>query len=193
MNKRAFTLVELLIVLAITGMIIALGIPQVKRIFRANLKTASIQISGVVRFAYDSSVVKSRIHRIVFDFDKSLYKVEVSNTDELVAIDDLEESGSKDDQNEPEKAPQYSPVEGEMGKDRKLPNGVIFDSVENINTKNKITEGYGYLYFFPQGTTENVIIRIKGDKNNTGFYSITVMPVNAKTKIEGRYIEAERK
>ena len=71
------------------------------------------------------------------------------------------------------------------GKDRKLPSGIIFDSVENISTKKKKTNDVAYLYFFPTGMTEDVIIRLNGEKANTGFYSLRVSPANAKTVIVG--------
>lgn len=38
--------------------------------------------------------------------------------------------------------------------------------------------------------TQNIIIRLKSEKGETGFYSIQVNPINAKARIEGRYIEA---
>ena len=154
-------------------------------------------MSGMIRYGYDVSVIKGRIHRIAFDFDKSLYRLEVSNTDELVSLE--EETTQKEDQNkselsskeEPQKAPAFSPSEGEAGKDKKLPSGIIFDSVDNVSTKKKKTTDIAYLYFFPAGLTEDVIIRFSGEQNNTGFYSLRVNPANAKTIIEGRYLEAE--
>lgn len=190
MNRKAFTLIELLVVLAIIGLIVALGVPQLKRVFRANLKSASVRISGMVRYAYDAAAINGRIYRIVFDFDKSTYRLEVSNTDQLVSLS--EEDNNNNSDSTATKPPDYSPAVGEAGKEYKLPNGVVFDSIENLNTRTKIMEEIGYLYFFPQGRTEEMIIRLKGDKNNTGYYSIRVASSNAKTKIEGRYIEAEK-
>lgn len=201
MTKRAFTLIELLIVLAIFGLVMGLGYPQIKRIYRSSLRSAAAQMAGMIRYGYDISVIKGRIHRVVFDFDKSVYRLEVSNTDELVSLEEetaqdeekkqeqkKQESLSKE---EPQKAPAFSPAEGETGKDRKLPSGITFDSVENVNTKKKTTSDVAYLYFFPSGMTEDVIIRLSGERNNTGFYSLRVNPANAKVVIEGRYLEAE--
>jgi len=201
-TKKAFTLIELLIVLAIFGLVMGLGYPQIKRIYRSNLRSAAAQMAGTIRYGYDISVIKGRIHRVVFDFDKSVYRLEVSNTDELVS---LEEETAQDEEKkkeelqkqqslskeEPQKAPAFSPAEGETGKDRKLPSGISFDSVENVNTKKKTTSDVAYLYFFPSGMTEDVIIRLSGERNNSGFYSLRVNPANAKVVIEGRYLEAE--
>ena len=86
MTKRAFTLIELLIVLAIFGLVMGLGYPQIKRIYRSSLRSAAAQMAGMIRYGYDISVIKGRIHRVVFDFDNSVYRLEVSNTDELVSL-----------------------------------------------------------------------------------------------------------
>ena len=43
--NKAFTLLEILIVLAIIGLIVSIGIPQTRRVFRTNLKTSSLTIS----------------------------------------------------------------------------------------------------------------------------------------------------
>ena len=200
-KKKGFTLIELLIVMAIFGLVMGLGYPQIKKVFRSNLKSAAAQMAGMIRYGYDVSVIKGRIHRIVFDFDQSLYRLEVSNTDELVSMEEdtalvedkkkEKESGLTANEDEPQKAPAFSPSEGEAGKDKKLPSGVTFDSVENMSTKRKKTSDVAYLYFFPSGMTEDVIIRFSGEKNGTGFYSLRVSPANAKVRIEGRYLEAE--
>jgi prepilin-type N-terminal cleavage/methylation domain-containing protein len=194
-KKKAFTLMEVLIVLAIVGMIIGVGIPQVQRVLRTNLKTSAMRISGTIRLAYDSAVVKGTIHRIVFDFDKRSYKLEVSNTNELVSVEELSSlkktEKEKKEEGEAEPAPSFSPYEGEAGKGNILPAGIVFDSVENVSLKKKVTSDVAYLYFFPQGMTEDVIIRLKSEKGERGFYSIRVNPADAKTKVEGRYIEAK--
>ena len=195
-KKKAFTLIEVLIVLAIVGMIIGIGIPQVQRVFRTNLKSAAVRLSGLIRFGYDSAVVKGAIHRIVFDFEKRSYMLEVSTTNELLSLED--ESKLKKDQKksvfaeeEAPKPPSFYPYEGEAGKENVLPNGVVFDSIENVSLKRKATGDVAYLYFFPQGMTEDVIIRLKSDKGEMGFYSVRVSPANGKTKVEGRYLEAK--
>jgi len=196
-TKRAFTLIELLIVLSIFGLVMGLGYPQLKRIYRSNLRSAAAQIAGMVRYGYDISVIKARIHRIVFDFDKSVYRLEVSNTDELVSLEEDASQGEEKvkktglSSEEPQKAPPFSAAEGESGKDRKLPSGIVFDSVENVSTKKKRTTDLAYLYFFPTGMTEDVVIRLSGEKNNTGFYSLRVNPASAKTVIVGRYLEVD--
>ena len=193
-KKKAFTLIEVLIVLAIVGMIIGIGLPQIQRVFRTNIKSAAARISGLIRFAYDDATVKGVTHRIVFDFEKRSYRLEISSTNELISSEDdsIKNKKGKDKKKEEEdanKPPSFYPYSGEAGKDNVLPSGIVFDSVENLSLKKKITEDIAYLYFFPQGMTEDVIIRLKNQKGETNYFSIRVSPANAKTRIEGRYLE----
>ncbi len=195
MNNKGFTLVEILIVIAVLAAVIGIGTPTIKNVLRTNLKSSAFQIASLSKFAYDSAVIKGKIHRIVFDFDKRTFQLQISSSDELVEVVD-EEDASRSDREEREKQEQekkevFYDFPGEIGKVQKLSSGVELDSIENLSTKKKYTEEIAYLYFFPQGATEDTIIRLSGQKSRTGFYSIRLNPLNGKAKIEGRYLEVE--
>jgi general secretion pathway protein H len=194
-NNKGFTLVEILIVIAVLAAVIGIGTPTIKNVLRTNLKSSAFQIASLSKFAYDSAVIKGKIHRIVFDFDKRTFQLQISSSDELVEVVD-EEDASRSDREEREKQEQekkevFYDFPGEIGKVQKLSSGVELDSIENLSTKKKYTEEIAYLYFFPQGATEDTIIRLSGQKSRTGFYSIRLNPLNGKAKIEGRYLEVE--
>ncbi len=195
MNNKGFTLVEILIVIAVLAAVIGIGAPTIKNVLRTNLKSSAFQIASLSKFAYDSAVIKGKIHRIVFDFDKRTFQLQVSSSDELVEVVDEEDDSISDrekrEKQEKEKKEVFYDFAGEIGKVQKLASGVELDSIENLSTKKKYTEEIAYLYFFPQGATEDTIIRLSGQKSRTGFYSIRLNPLNGKAKIEGRYLEVE--
>lgn len=194
-NKRAFSLIEILIVLAILGMLVGIGLPQVNRIFRTNLKSSAVKIAGLVRVAYDNAVVKSLVHRIVFDFDENTYHLELAKKEGPISIEDnkdLSKKGSSLFESETEEEEEdFLPFPGQHGEATKLPFGVVFDSLESVSLERKFTEGRAYIYFFPQGMTQDMIVRIKSERGETGFFSIMLNPINGRTRVEGRYIEAE--
>jgi len=191
-NRRGFTLVEILVVIAVLAAIIGIGTPTIKNVLRTNLRSSAFQIASLSKFAYDSAVIKGKVHRIVFNFDKRTYQLQVSTADEFV-VDQAEdeEETSLMEKKEEQKPEPFVAFSGDIGKEHKLASGVELDSVENLNTKKKYVEDVAYLYFFPQGATEDTIIRLSGQKSRTGFYSIRLNPLNGKTRIEGRYLEAE--
>lgn len=183
MNKRAFTIIEIIAVIAIVSLIAVLGVPQIKRVFRTNLRGASAEISSVIRYAYDSSVMKGKIHRMVFDIDKAMYYIEMSTDNKLI-----EEIAPEKDEEEEIEESNFIKISGYI-REKKLPGGVFFDSVEKKRNSLTIKEGLAYLYFFPHGMTEDVIIRLRGKTEDMGFYSLKVNQVTGRTKIEGRYVE----
>jgi hypothetical protein len=194
-NKRAFTIIEVLVILALLGMIAAIGIPQINRIFRSNLKNSSRKISSAIRYAYDSSVISGNVFRLVIDFEKSSYHVEQSDRKDFLVEEYTEEEEEKieDDLTEEEKEKRnktsFLPIKGELGKPNRLPSAIKFDSLEKVRIKRIFKEGKTFLYFFPQGATEKVILRLVGRREKTGFYSLVVNNITGKVKIEGSYVE----
>lgn len=195
MNKRAFTIIEVLVVLALLGMIAAIGVPQIQRIFRSNLKNSSRKIASAIRYAYDSSVISGNVFRFVVDFEKSSYHLEESDKKNFLIEEYTEEEEEKieDSLTEEEKKERmktsFLPIRGQLGKPNKLPSAIKFDSIEKVRIKRTFKEGKAFLYFFPQGATEKVIIRLVGRRKKTGFYSLVVNNITGKVKIEGSYVD----
>lgn len=189
MCKKAFTLIEVLVVLVIIGLMMGLVIPQAGRIFRSNLKLASNNLAGAIKYAYDNSIMTRRIERIVFDFEKHSYSLEVSAPGVLVALDKEQTDNKKeeDDDDQKNKTKTFSRIDGTWGRIKYLPTGVFFDSIYDYSIKKEMKKDLAYMYFFPQGQTQSLIIRLKGNKS--GFYSIKVNPISGISSIEGRYIE----
>ncbi len=188
MNRKAFTIIEVIAVVAILSLITVLGVPQLQRIFRTNLRGASAEISSIIRYTYDSSVMKGRIHRMVFDIDNKKYYMEISTDNKL--IEERIEKEENEEKDEQEKT-NFIKLGGHIGGEKFLPSDIFFDSIEKIKNNLIFKEGIVYLYFFPHGMTEDVIIRLRGRTESMGFYSLRVNQVTGRTRIEGSYIEKE--
>ena len=104
MNKKGFTLVEILIVVAILAVIAGIAAPQLKNILRSNLRGAAFQVASLSKLAYDSAVVKAKVHRIVFDIDQGNFKIQVAGSEVLASIkDDKAEKKDNKDKNDDKK------------------------------------------------------------------------------------------
>lgn len=71
-----FTLVELAVVLAVLGVMIALAVPTLGEITGANLKRSSRHLTGLIRFLRDESEAKKQIYRLRFDIQNGRYWAE---------------------------------------------------------------------------------------------------------------------
>ncbi|MFA5388950.1 MAG: prepilin-type N-terminal cleavage/methylation domain-containing protein [Candidatus Omnitrophota bacterium] len=76
-NKKAFTLVEMLIVLAIMAMIMVTSVPFTSNFGKGlKIKTTARAIAGVMRVAKSNAVTLRKNYSAVFDVKKSMYWIE---------------------------------------------------------------------------------------------------------------------
>jgi prepilin-type N-terminal cleavage/methylation domain-containing protein len=76
-NRRAFTLVEMLVVLAIMAMIMAISVPFTSGFGKGlKIKTAARAIVGIMRVARSNAVTFRKNYSVVFDVKKGRYWIE---------------------------------------------------------------------------------------------------------------------
>lgn len=79
-RERAFTLVEMLVVLAIVGMIMAISIPFTSGFGKGlRIKTATRAVAGIMNVAKSNAVTFRKNYSVVFDVKKSQYWIEDSS------------------------------------------------------------------------------------------------------------------
>ncbi len=77
-TQRGFTLFELLITMAIVGMVLGLVVGGMGRFLETDMKSASARLAAVIRYLYAKSVTESAYIRLVLDFDQQVYWVEAT-------------------------------------------------------------------------------------------------------------------
>lgn len=77
LTPRAFTLVEMLVVLAIVAMIMAISVPFTSSFGKGlRVKTTARSIVGVIRVARSNAITFRKKYSVVFDVKKSQYWIE---------------------------------------------------------------------------------------------------------------------
>jgi len=74
-----FTLIEIIVVLAVIALIMSLGVKGLRSLGRADLRAGATHLAGSIRFLFDRASTTGKIHRLVFDFDNDRYWEEVSD------------------------------------------------------------------------------------------------------------------
>lgn len=78
-GKKAFTLVEMLVVLAIIAMLLAISVPFTSGFGKGlRIKTAARGIMGTLRVARSNAITYREKYTVVFDVDKGEYWIEDS-------------------------------------------------------------------------------------------------------------------
>jgi len=191
-NRSGFTLIEILITLAIIGMIVGLSMGQIGKILSLDMKKTAKRLGSTIRYLYHKSATESLTLRLVFDIDESSYWVEgTSGPFALVREEDEEEEDEEEeDADAAERVPIFTRQESRLLKPIQLPSGVYFKDIYAEHQIDRISEGRAYIYFFPQGYVERSVINLR-DKEDEKHFSIEVNPISGSVKILKEYKEPE--
>src|SRR5678815_4476055 len=78
-RERGFTLIEVMVVLAIIGLIMGLGVRGMRSLAKSDLRESSAHLSGAMRYLFDRASTTGKIHRLVIDMETNQYWAEVSD------------------------------------------------------------------------------------------------------------------
>ena len=145
-SARGFTLLELMVTIAIIVIINGLGVSAFTQIFSEELRTETNRVAATVRHAYNRSVAEGLYVRMVFSPGTGNYRVEASA--EQILIDpnasQLDEDKDQDDDEGQPPGPSYSAL-------MKIEpmKGAIISGVITMSQPEEITEGEAYIHFSP--------------------------------------------
>ena len=193
--SRGFTLIEIMIVMAIVAAVITLGISQINKSGN-DTKEALRKISTLTKQLHSMAKLNTATYRLVFDLGsgrddaEQSYWVEKAVGTIVRTEEDLskqfEEKLNTNESDEP-----AAPQTGGFSKDEKilkgiktLPGAVRFVHVESPSSKDPVTSGNAYIYFFPQGLADEALVQIKGKGAAEKMeYTLAVRPLNGRMDI----------
>jgi prepilin-type N-terminal cleavage/methylation domain-containing protein len=189
---KGFSLIEVLVVMAIVALISIMAMPSISSYFQVSLNSATRDIASTVKEAYNSAVVRGNVYRLVYDIGKAQYWVESGPPNVLL---DTKESLEKEERRKRfarlSEAPPPSAFNLDKGVTRKklsLPRGVDFEDIVTEQKHEPITEGMAYTHIFPHGLTERTIIHLKDTSKH--HISLVISPLIGRTDLYERYVTA---
>lgn len=87
-----FTLIELVVTIAVVGLIMGVVVSRLDRTFELNMKKASNSFASMIRYLYNKAALEKLYLRLVIDLEGQTYWVEATS-DPLVVT--MEEEGAK--------------------------------------------------------------------------------------------------
>jgi prepilin-type N-terminal cleavage/methylation domain-containing protein len=162
-QSKGFTLIELAVVIAILGVMIALVAPMLGELGEANLKRSARHLTGMIRFLHEESQAKKTEYRLRFDIQDGRYWAETFS--------------------------QLSESTGEFQKTTSVIGGE--GSLFGQTTFRDIQAGSHpddpYILFTPDGWVEHAIIHLRDGSDRD--FSLLVKPLTANTELREGYVE----
>lgn len=199
---RGYTLLELTVVIAIFAMLAMVVVPAVQSAMGVKLREEAGKVGGTIRAMYGESALSGRTCRVVFDLDEAAYwpecaagKVAIQKREEsirgarVVEVDDLLAGDQDDEILRMEQRNAFSRFESGLAPRRSLPDGVEFEKVWTEHQEEPYVSGQAFLYFFPQGRTEEAYVYLT-DGDDT--YTVIVSPITGRTRAEAERVELPR-
>lgn len=189
---QGFTLIELMIVIALIALIAVLALPSISSYFQVSLSTASRQIATTIKEAYNASMVTGKVYRLVYDLKTAEYWVESGPS--TVLLDTAESKRRDEDRKKFAKTSEPAPSAFALDttitrKKQPLPRGVAYEDIITQQSPDPITDGMAYTHFFPQGITEQTLIHLRDTSDH--FSSLVISPLVGHTDLYGRHISKE--
>ncbi len=198
------TLIEIGVALAVAGLMLAVAIPALSAVTRAQLRQRTGQLAGAIRSLYGSAAIAGHTCRMAFDLDANAYWSECAKANVRLA---REGERSQNGARIAEKEESLQPREGMNDEDREklelaeksaftpsndvpktgLGGSVKFTDVWVQHQPERYTTGKSYLYFWSSGLTEEAAIHLaQGDD----VFSLIVSPLTGRVRIVGDRADA---
>jgi general secretion pathway protein H len=191
------TLIEIGVALAVAGLMLAIAVPALSAVTRAQLRQRSGQLAGGIRALYGSAAIGGHTCRLVLDLDANAYWSECAKTNVRLS---REGERSQNGARIPSRAEELQPRDAMSEEDREklelarksafapspdiprteLGAAVKFADVWVQHQPERYTTGKSFLYFWSSGLTEEASIHVsQGDD----VYSLLVSPLTGRVKI----------
>lgn len=161
-SARGFTLIEILVVLAIVGLVLGLAIPKVQELSGVELRSATRRLAGAARYAADQAAVHKTPFRIRFDVPGRTYRVELAQGDQWV----------------PDRATLGAPV--------RLPRSVRVAAVET-RARGRQVDGEPWIEFYPKGYAERATVQLALGTDRV--YTVEIRPFDLRPRIHAGALE----
>lgn len=162
-NSKGFTLIELVVVIAILGVMIALVAPQLGEIGEANLKRSTRHLTGMIRFLHEEAQAKKSVYRLMFDIQDGRYWAEVQRRTA-------------------DNAMEFRRVQSVIAGEGMLSGQTTFRDIKVAGHPDET-----YMLFTPDGWVEHALIHLR-DGNERDF-TLFVKPLTGNTELMDGYVE----
>ena len=202
-RQRGFTLIELMIVIAIVAILAAASMPALSSLSGANARAAAGELAGAARFLFQTAALRHETCRLALDLEARAWWCECTKDKWFAPRDpDQAQRAEEDDalaarfpdERDAEKrrllaSARFGQFPDRLARKRTLPGSAAFSEVWSQHQRDPLSKGLAYVYFFPNGQAEAARIPIADGSN---VYSVVTQPFAGHARVVSGKPELKR-
>ncbi len=203
-KPSGFTLIELVIVIAVIGILGAAAIPAMNAATGANVRSAAGELSGAARYLFETAALRHETCRLALDLDGAAWWAECTkdrafSAREPSSAPEREEDDAALAERFPEErdaekrrllaGARFTQFTDRLARKRALPGSARFDDVWSEHQREPFDRGMAYVYFFPQGRAEEARVPVKDGDN---AYTVVLQAFTGRARVVPGVPEAPR-
>jgi prepilin-type N-terminal cleavage/methylation domain-containing protein len=191
-KNRGFTLMELMIVIAIIAGVVSLAMPYVTN---KNSQTRAIlrELTVLSRELHTRAKLQGVVYRLVIDLGEDgsggkrstqTFWVERASGKTVLGPSEEEDAFKRAQETDEKKRKDPRGFEEDhsmVKKHRELPAGLSFEKIELSRVKDPVTHGKAFIHYLPAGLVDEAAIHIKGVKE--AAWTIAIHPLTGKAEL----------
>jgi general secretion pathway protein H len=186
-TARGFTLVELLIVVAVVALLAGLAAPAVGTVTGANARKAAGELAGAMRFLFDSAALRHATCRLALDLDAGAWWAECAPGATAIGRGEEDERELERRFSDEKSAElrrllarsEFGRFEDRLVERRELPGRAGFGAV-HVEGRRAQEEGTAYVYFFPGGQAQRAYVPLADGDN---LYTVVLEPFTGRSRV----------
>jgi general secretion pathway protein H len=206
-RHSGMTLIEIGVALCVAGLMLAVAIPALSAVTRAQLRQKTGQLAGGIRSLYGAAAIAGHTCRLVLDLEQDAYWSECAKGNVRLSREgersqngariesreeELQQQSQRDNMSEEEREKLTLAAKSAFTPSTDIPrtdlgNKVKFADVWVQHQPERYTTGRSFIYFWSSGLTEEAVIHLEqsGDE-----YSLLVSPLTGRVKVVGARVDA---
>jgi prepilin-type N-terminal cleavage/methylation domain-containing protein len=190
-RSEGFSLIEILIVIALLALITSVGIPALNNAFRADNESFARKMALLLREARDRAMLSDKLIRLRIDLENQQYWLEEAPSSYLLQKPPERGLSERERQEREEKEAGAFRQLTELTGDRvSMPKGLRIVEVITPRERNPIREGQVDVYFYHNGSADGVSIHFEDEENVP--HRLTLHPVTGHSRLDGGAEERRR-
>ncbi len=209
--RAGVSLIEIMVVLAVMGVVLAIGLPSMNAIFDVQQRGAARDLAQTFRFLQDEAAMRNVSFRVSFNLDANSYRIEVGDANTL-AFGSPEERESAEREQEAalsrltrKEKEEGAAQEGQgrfeglnmagFASDVTLPEGTVYAWAWTPQYATPVTPNEEppekpedarvvYAYVFPSGESEHVAVRVVDVDDPEDGYTVEVAPMSGAITVD---------